>query len=137
MNITTIKTNEEAQTRLASKLAELLATQADLKTSLGDFTPDETAEAEKCLSNLSAMTPRHWSLVQLENLAFQIKGIQTTQQADLIFPDGQYLLLPVGEQLISPAGFHPDERVFIKPSAGAIVSKLPKSSNLACCDFTK
>jgi hypothetical protein len=133
-----IKNNEEAQAQLAIKVTDRIADEERLKSDIGVFNSEEMEEAEMLLSesDYASMSVRHWQLIRLDNLRHEIKGLQETQKANLIFPDGKYLLLPKGERLISPAGFHPDQKVFIQPSEGALVSHLPKSSNMSYYDFT-
>ena len=48
----------------------------------------------------------------------------------VIDQDATYVLVEKGEKLVSPAGFHPSQRVFIKTRTALSVTKLPKHSNL-------
>ena len=58
--------------------------------------------------------------------------INTYENLDLmvIGQDATYVLVEKGEKLVSPAGFHPSQRVFIKTRTAVSVDKLPKHSNL-------
>lgn len=134
-----MKTQAEANERIETKLKEAFAKYDDLKKSLGDFTQEEMDAAKKDfdLINFNSITERKWGLVALDNLKYEIKSLTETRFADLIFAKGKYVLLPEGQGLVSPSGFHPDEAVFIKPAVGVVVDKLPKSSNMGYLDFTK
>ena len=44
----------------------------------------------------------------------------------VIDQDANYVLVEKGEKLVSPAGFHPSQRVFIKTRTAVSVNKLPQ-----------
>ena len=144
---TTIKpitTIEAAAKALSLKIEEAKAKLARVTAEVGDVTKTEEREAEERVDDIidaptpesiAAATPRDWAIVGVRRDKQDLANLIETTKLELITPHGNYVLLPKNERLISPAGFHPDERVFIKPSTGATVSVLPKSSNLSYYNF--
>ena len=86
----------------------------------------------------AAITPQDWAIISTHNAENNLARMKETADLNLITPHGKFVLVPESfEGLVSPSGFHPDERVFIQPEQGAIVPVLPKSSNMKAYDFTK
>lgn len=116
------------------------------KSSLGEITDAEAAQARDKFNSMmesastksaKAVTPRDIGIIGLLNTERELERLTETAAMELITPNGNFVMLPKGERLVSPAGFHPDEQVFIKPPAGAVVPRLPNSSNMDFFDFTK
>tara|TARA_B100000497_G_C7509160_1_gene310269 strand:+ start:279 stop:719 length:441 start_codon:yes stop_codon:yes gene_type:complete len=129
-----IKTNEQAQAKLDSEISKMKAEIAGLKDKLGIVDEAEKLEVENC--PLMSRTPRQWEISQLQHACRSLKWLNNTKKAELIFPDGKYLMVPKGTKVLSPSGFHPDEKVFLKPEQGCLVDVLPRSSNMGYHDFT-
>lgn len=129
-----IKTNEQAQGKLDSEILKVKAEIAGLEDKLGIVDEAEELEVENC--PLMSRTPRQWKISQLQHACRSLKWLKKTKKAELIFPDGKYLMVPKGTKVLSPSGFHPDEKVFLKPEQGCLVDVLPRSSNMGYYDFT-
>ena len=132
-----IKTNEEAQAKLDSEILKVKAEISGLEEKLGIVDEAEELEVENCpFDQLMNRTPRQWKISQLQHACRSLKWLNNTKKAELIFPDGKYLMVPKGTKVLSPSGFHPDEKVFLKPEQGCLVDVLPRSSNMGYHDFT-
>jgi len=129
-----IKTNEEAQAKLDSKILKVKAEISGLEDKLGIVDEAEELEVENC--PLMDRTLRQWKISQVQHAYRSLKWLNNTKKAELIFPDGKYLMVPKGTKVLSPSGFHPDEKVFLKPEQGCLVDVLPRSSNMGYHDFT-
>ena len=143
---TPIKSIEAAKEILAIKIQKNRAEIESIESQLGNVSVEETEESIAKFKtfvgnitpeNASAVTDRVQTIVSLDNKQRFLKDMEKTANLELVAPHGNFLLLPHGERLSSPAGFHPDEQIFVKPSAGAMVPELPQSSNLSYYDFTK
>ena len=141
-----IKSVESALKVLEGKINETNKLLESHKSNLGEITDEEAAEARNKFNSMiespstesvKALTPRDFDIIRLQNTERELERLTETSGMELIAPNGSFVMLPKGERLASPAGFHPDEQVFVKPSTGAIVSKSPNSSNMDCYDFTK
>lgn len=132
-----IKTNEQAQGKLDSEILKVKAEIAGLKAELGIVNKAEKLEVENCpFDELINRTPRQWKISQLQHACRSLKWLNNTKKAELIFPHGKYLMVPKGTKVLSPSGFHPEEKVFLKPEQGCLVDVLPRSSNMGYHDFT-
>tara|TARA_R110000772_G_C13310282_1_gene440315 strand:- start:41094 stop:41552 length:459 start_codon:yes stop_codon:yes gene_type:complete len=69
---------------------------------------------------------------RISNILDNLKGFNESLALDLmtISEKATHVLVEKGENLISPSGFHPEERVFIRTRTAVAVNRLPRSSNL-------
>lgn len=132
-----IENNTQAQVRLHSKILKATSTVAELEKELGEVEASEIEEVEKATSDeMVKFTKRQWAICVRKNTRIEIERLVETKNQELIFPHGKFVMVPQGTQLTSPSGFHPDERVFVKPEKGCIIDCLPDSSNMSYYDFT-
>ena len=133
-----ITSMKEAQDKLDQQIEEVEKEITIGASMLDDVTREEEEEvnSRKTMEELMSMTPRQWSISQLQTNRDLLKRLKETKKEDLIFPHGKYVMVPKGTQLLSPSGFRCDEQVFIKPESGCLVEKLPRSSNMGYYDFT-
>ena len=133
-----ITSMKEAQDKLDQQIEEVEKEITIGASMLDDVTREEEEEvnSRKTMEELMSMTPRQWSISQLQTNRDLLKRLKETKELELIFPHGKYVMVPKGTQLLSPSGFHCEEKVFIKPESGCLVDALPKSSNMGYYDFT-
>jgi len=145
-SISPFKSLESAIKALDGRINETKKLVESHKSSLGEITDEEAAESRNRFNSMiefpstesvKALTPRDTGIIRLRNTERELERLTETAGMELIAPNGNFVMLPRGERLVAPAGFHPDEQVFVKPSSAAIVSKLPNSSNMDCYDFTR
>jgi len=68
----------------------------------------------------------------------QIEAFENTLQMDLMHVNTRYVMLEPGKKIVSPAGFHPDSKIYTKPSGVVILTdRLPRTSNLSYYDLQK
>lgn len=138
MKTNAITTTEQAAARIETKLIERKAALAEKLAFTGPISEEVKKGASALLDgDFAKITEFDFAVFAIVGIEAEIAGLETTQKADLIFPAGKFVMIPKGERLVSPAGFHPDEMVFLKPASGVITDKLPDSSNLSFYDFTK
>ena len=132
-----IKTNKEAQAKLNTQILKVKAKIAGLEKELGTVEALEIKEVEKATTNeMVKFTKRQWAICIVINCCDEIEKLVETRKQELIFPHKKFVMVPEGTQLVSPSGFHPDEKVFVKPEKGCLIDCLPSSSNMSYYDFT-
>lgn len=68
----------------------------------------------------------------------QIEKLGKTLKMDLMHVNTRYVMVEPGNKIVSPAGFHPDSKIYTKPKGVVILTdRLPKTSNLAFYDLQK
>ena len=67
----------------------------------------------------------------------EIELLEGSLKVDLVYVSTKYVM--TDSELLSPAGFYFDERVFVKPSTGVFImtDKLPRHSNIPYYDIDK
>ena len=139
--MTTFKTVEDAKARLAQKIVELkkeisesaqhteeemLAAQKAV-VGLVESVSEDMTEAQKI--SFSSDLEKYDSANKLKNLLDTLKMFTETLASDeLMVINTDYLLVPNGGSLMSVAGFHPSERVFLKIEGGIPTDKLPNTN---------
>lgn len=124
-------------------LAPQIAAQIEKRDSYGDLTYDESKAANTRVQELFAkhasgdgMSPYDENELKslLEKIGLYhavntLSDFEDTANADLIkLPDAtKFLIVKAGSKLGSPAGFHPDTKVFIRPESDVLIAtdKLP------------
>jgi hypothetical protein len=68
---------------------------------------------------------------QLVSAIKEVADYEATLAADLIYCPMAYVIIPADESLISPAGFGPEDRVYLKPSVAYHTNKVrhPKTES--------
>ena len=74
---------------------------------------------------------------QYKNAIDTLQMLKTSVDLDLMIISDQarYVLIGKDENLISPSGFHPSQRVYIKTQAAVQTNRLPKYSNLKAIEI--
>ena len=95
-----------------------------LEAQIAAATPEQIAQSEKDAERLSEILSDIETVGQhreeflnldtsLSDAAMMLKDYEATLNADLVKIETDYVIS--SDDLISPAGFHPDEKVFIQP----------------------
>ena len=77
--------------------------------------------------------------VRYFNALDELESFQNTMSMELVHVETKYMAIPVGEKLVSPSGFHPDDNVFVKPTWHMMVddtSDIP-STYRPCAIYTR
>ena len=117
---------------IQAKIAALIELNNSIATTLED--------SQKAYKEFSALvkasafkdvTEELFDLIQKAQNHKQIEMLQATLAADLVKVQTRFLIVGNDESLVSPAGFHPSELVFVKTNVCIQTDKLPR--NLSGC----
>lgn len=103
---------------------QIETTQIELDNSLKDINSDfdyilEVAEGKDFIEFLKSTTveehDQYFARLSRDNAKETIKRLQATDPATLFLAERRYVVFRKGQELVSPAGFHPSDLVFVAP----------------------